>query len=114
MSASTAHAPRAAMPGHGTRPTATIWIAYGVMGILLAGYLARLLFHGEHYWPLVDGWGVAGFELIVSGLCLARPANELTFLQRATSGNGSVAALPRQQDPVHDRPLQKAASAGAR
>jgi diguanylate cyclase len=72
MSASTAQAPSAAIPKHGTRPRATIWIAYGVMGILLAGYLARLVFHGEHYWPLVDGWMVAGFELIVSGLCLAK------------------------------------------
>jgi diguanylate cyclase (GGDEF)-like protein len=60
------------MPKHGTRPKTTIWIAYGVMGILLAGYLARLVFHGDHYWPLVDGWGVDAFELVVSGLCLAR------------------------------------------
>jgi diguanylate cyclase (GGDEF)-like protein len=72
MFASTAQARGAAMPKHGTRPNATIWIAYGVMGILLAGFLARLMFHEDHYWPLVDGWGVAGFELIVSGLCLAR------------------------------------------
>jgi diguanylate cyclase len=72
MFASTAQAPGAAMPKHRTRPIATIWIAYGVTGILLAAYLARLVFHGDNYWPLVDGWGVDGFELIVSGMCLAR------------------------------------------
>jgi diguanylate cyclase len=72
MSATTAHAPSAAMPTNGTRPRATIWIVYGVMGILPVGYVAFMVFHGDRYSPLVDGWMVAGFELIASGLCLAR------------------------------------------
>jgi diguanylate cyclase (GGDEF)-like protein len=42
------------------------------MGLLLVGYLAFKLFHGGRNSSLVDGWMVAGFEVIASVLCLAR------------------------------------------
>src|SRR6202043_2037470 len=70
MSASTAQAPSAAQPAPDIRPRATIWIVYGVMGVLLVGYLALLASLGGHSWPFVDGWMVAGFELLAAGLCL--------------------------------------------
>jgi diguanylate cyclase len=72
MSASTAHAPGAVGLTHAARERSRIWIAYGAMGLLLVGYLAFKLFHGDDYSPLVDGWMVAGFELTASALCLAR------------------------------------------
>ena len=72
MSTLPASAARAALPASATRPRLTIWIVYGAMGVLLAAYFARELFGAGRYSPLIDGWMVAGFELVASGLCLAR------------------------------------------
>ncbi len=72
MSALPASATRAVVPTSPTRPRPTIWIAYAAMGVVLAAYFARELVGGSRYSPLIDGWMVAGFELVASCLCLAR------------------------------------------
>jgi diguanylate cyclase len=72
MSALPAAAVRAALPARATRTRPTIWIVYGVMGVLLAAYFAREVVGADRYSSLIDGWMVAGFELVASGLCLAR------------------------------------------
>ena len=47
---------------------------YGVLGFVLVGYMVSLVVRGQHgpapTW--LDGWGVAGFELLVSLLMVAR------------------------------------------
>ena len=72
MSALPAPAVRAALPARATRARPTVWIVYGVMGALLAAYFARELFGAQRYSTPIDGWMVAGFELVASGMCLAR------------------------------------------
>jgi len=48
-----------------------VWIAFALGGILLVGYLAYLVFvPDQQQSTLVNGWGVAVFELIASGMCL--------------------------------------------
>jgi diguanylate cyclase (GGDEF)-like protein len=50
-----------------------IWAAYGLMGALLLSYFASLLVRSpDQSLPLIDGWGVAAFELVGSALCIAR------------------------------------------
>ncbi len=65
-------APGAGAPTRSERPRATIWLAYAVMGALLVGYVALKVVRGNGYWPLVDGWMVAAFELVLSGMCITR------------------------------------------
>jgi diguanylate cyclase (GGDEF)-like protein len=56
------------------------WL-YALMGVLLVGYVASTIVRRQlDGWPVVDGWGVAGFELLASLLCIARG---LTGVQRA-------------------------------
>jgi diguanylate cyclase (GGDEF)-like protein len=63
----------AAVPEHGRHSRTKIWIVYGLMGGLLAGYLGHLLFRRhDQYSSLVDGWLVAAFEIVAAGLCLAK------------------------------------------
>ena len=51
----------------------SIWLAYGLLGTLLAAYLALLILRGaKGYSAPIDGWGIDAFELIACGLCLAR------------------------------------------
>ena len=50
-----------------------IWVAYGVLGVLLAVYMvSEILRRDGQSSQLIDGWGVALFEVIVSLLCIAR------------------------------------------
>jgi diguanylate cyclase (GGDEF)-like protein len=43
------------------------------MGLLLAAYFVSLVGRGTgESWPWLDNWTVAGFELTVSGVCIAR------------------------------------------
>ena len=46
---------------------------YALMAIVLIGYVVSVIVrpNGES-WPAVDSWGVAGFELLGSVLCMAR------------------------------------------
>src|ERR1700680_4136614 len=73
MSASAPEAARTALPGRADRARTRIWIVYGLIGGLLAAYLGHLLFRRhDQYSSLIDGWLVAGFEIVVSVMCLAR------------------------------------------
>jgi diguanylate cyclase (GGDEF)-like protein len=46
---------------------------YGLLGLYLLGYLAWLIVRGsDQSWPLFGSWTVAGFEIFVSLLCVAR------------------------------------------
>jgi diguanylate cyclase (GGDEF)-like protein len=50
-----------------------LWIAYGVMGAVLAGYLVALIFRGpDTSWPWIDGWGVVAFDFVAVGMLVAR------------------------------------------
>jgi diguanylate cyclase (GGDEF)-like protein len=56
--------------GHAIR---AIWIVYGVMGALLLAYLGFLVARpASTSSTLIDGWGVVAFNLVASGLCIAR------------------------------------------
>ena len=59
---------------HYRRPaTMVLWAAYGLMGVLLAGYLASLIVRGDDQsWALFSDWSVAGFEAVGAALCIAR------------------------------------------
>ncbi len=48
---------------------------YGGMAILLVAYIiSEVVRPTGQTWPAIDGWGVAVFELVASGLCIARAA----------------------------------------
>ena len=61
-------------PGRpGRRGPAPIWAAYGLLGVLLLGYLISLIVRppgDDHTW--LDGWGVCAFELIASTIAIGR------------------------------------------
>src|SRR5271166_2646786 len=50
-----------------------LWATYGLLGVLLFGYLVSLIVRPDNaYWPWVDGGLLCGVELVACGLCLAR------------------------------------------
>ena len=50
-----------------------IWIAYGVLAILLLAYLGLLVARpAAESSTAIDGWGVAVFNLVAASLCIAR------------------------------------------
>jgi diguanylate cyclase len=50
-----------------------VWLAYGLMAIPLVAYFVFLSVRGDgQYSSLIDGWLVAGFELVASGMCIVR------------------------------------------
>ena len=51
-----------------------LWVVYAALGAVIVAYLVSLLVRGNNSSELVDGWLVAVFELIGSGLCLLRAA----------------------------------------
>jgi diguanylate cyclase (GGDEF)-like protein len=57
-------------PHHGR----LLWAVYGALGAVLLAYLVSLLVRGDNASELVDGWMVAAFELVGSGLCFLRAA----------------------------------------
>lgn len=62
---------RPAFPGQ--RSNRPLTIVYALMAILLIAYLGSVIARRDvNSWPAVDGWGVAGFELAGSVLCIAR------------------------------------------
>jgi diguanylate cyclase (GGDEF)-like protein len=55
------------------RARRVLWVAYGVIGILLAAYLVFLIENPSHqYSTWLDGWGVDAVEILASALCLSR------------------------------------------
>jgi diguanylate cyclase len=62
---------RAAFPPHRRavdRAPAFVWPVYGLLSLLAAGYVALQL--ANINWNWLNGWGVDGFEIIVSSLCI--------------------------------------------
>ena len=61
-------------PGQKASPARTVlWVTYGLLGVLLAGFLFSLIIRGDNqYWPWLDGWLVCGVELVASALCITR------------------------------------------
>ncbi len=50
-----------------------LWVAYGVLGVLLAAYMiSEIVRRDGQPSVLIDGWGVAACEVIASLLCIAR------------------------------------------
>ena len=59
--------------GDGAPMTRGISMAYWVLGVLLAGYVAMLFVYPLSRWaPFLDNWGVDAFEVVVALLCIAR------------------------------------------
>ena len=55
------------------RRTRRMWTAYGVLGVLLGVYFVVVLTRDmNQQWAWLDGWSVCGFEIVASGLCIAR------------------------------------------
>ncbi len=73
MSTRAAQAPGASEPQSADQSGRALWLAYGLMGALLVGYLALEIFRNHHdRSSLIDGWLVDTLEIVASGLCLAR------------------------------------------
>ncbi len=51
-----------------------LWVVYGVLAAVLVAYLVSLVVRQDNSSELVDGWLVAAFELVGSGLCFLRAA----------------------------------------
>lgn len=63
----------ASLRSHGDPAPRWVRAVYAALGLVLAAYLVSLLLRGPtQSLPLVDGWGVAAFELVASALCLWR------------------------------------------
>jgi diguanylate cyclase (GGDEF)-like protein len=55
------------------RPGVWLWAVYGSLGLCLVAYVVfEGIRHNPDSSPLLDNWGVAGFELVLSLLCLGR------------------------------------------
>lgn len=55
----------------GRRRPGTVWLAYGILGVLLVGYVIWLAVRpASAHSTAVDGWGVAAFELVAGVLCV--------------------------------------------
>ncbi|HTU84359.1 MAG TPA: EAL domain-containing protein [Solirubrobacteraceae bacterium] len=52
------------------RTPALIWPLYAVLSALAIGYMVTQLLNLN--WDWVNGWGVDGFEIVVSGLCVLK------------------------------------------
>jgi diguanylate cyclase (GGDEF)-like protein len=58
--------------GGGPRPRPSVWAAYGVMALLLLGYLVLLISEPHRAQSTrIGGWGVGAFELAAGFLCIA-------------------------------------------
>ena len=50
-----------------------IWVVYGLLGVLVLAYLIVVIARpADASWPWLDNWAVAGFEIVVSCLCILR------------------------------------------
>src|SRR5664280_2135970 len=55
------------------RRSRRVWTAYGVLSALLVVYLVAVLSRDmNQQWAWLDGWSVCAFEVVASGLCIAR------------------------------------------
>jgi diguanylate cyclase (GGDEF)-like protein len=54
-----------------------LWAVYGVLGVLLLGYLVSLILRPNgSSWIWLDGWVVVGIELVASAMCISRGLNK--------------------------------------
>jgi diguanylate cyclase len=62
--------------GNGSsRATVALWAGYGLLGLILGGYLVSLLVRSpDQHWLLLDGWLVAAVDLVAATLCFAGAA----------------------------------------
>jgi diguanylate cyclase len=75
MGSSAMPARREALPATYGQARVAIWVCFGLLAALLAGYLAVLVIRPpDQSWAWLDNWGVAGFEIVAGLLCLARGA----------------------------------------
>lgn len=64
---------RRGRPRLGTGVERRAWAGYAVLAVWLLAYLVSEIVRGAgHPSTWVDGWGVAGFELVASVMCIAR------------------------------------------
>jgi diguanylate cyclase (GGDEF)-like protein len=64
-----------------------VWACYGILAACLLAYVILVIVRRDgQTWPALDDWGVDGFELIGSGLCLVRAVV-------SPRGRGAVVAL---------------------
>ena len=62
-----------ALADQGARKPARIWLAHGLLALLLVGYLISLVVRSaDAYSPAVDGWGVDGWELLLCAMAFYR------------------------------------------
>jgi diguanylate cyclase len=62
-----------APPRRGRRVPAPIWAAYGLLGVLLLGYLISLIVRPPGVeWTWLDGWSVCALELIACAMAFGR------------------------------------------
>jgi diguanylate cyclase (GGDEF)-like protein len=63
---------RAATPTM-SRSLKLVWATFGLLGLILVGYLLSVLQRPDgSYWTWLDGWVVCGVELVASVTCIAR------------------------------------------
>jgi diguanylate cyclase len=73
MTPCTLPAAGAALPRRGNHARRAVWLLYGLTGAFLLVYLGFLVIRRpDQSSTLLDGWLVAGFEILASVLCLTR------------------------------------------
>jgi diguanylate cyclase len=72
MVARDAQAPSGARTASLPDASRTVWFVFAFMGVLLSAYVGLLIFGGPRYESLIEDWMVAGFEITLSCICLAR------------------------------------------
>jgi diguanylate cyclase (GGDEF)-like protein len=62
--------------GNGSsRASVALWAGYGLLGLILGGYLVSLLLRSpDQHWLVLDGWLVAAVDLVATILCFAGAA----------------------------------------
>jgi len=69
--------PAAKPPIEASRRLQPLWVLYGLLGLALLTYFAALVLRPEARESLLlNGWGSAAFEIVVSVLALVRGATE--------------------------------------
>ena len=67
-----------------------LWGVYSALGAVLVAYVVSLLVRQNNSSELVDGWLVAAFELVGSGLCFIRGLAQPQPSHRSRSRWGSA------------------------
>jgi diguanylate cyclase (GGDEF)-like protein len=66
---------RKSVAGESSRAKVALRAGYGLLGLILGGYLVSLLLRSpDQHWPLLDGWLIAAVEVVATILCFAAAA----------------------------------------